>query len=139
MTPGQTVELGGYAFTFKGTKEIPGPNYTSMQGDFEVKRLSGGTPFPLKPEKRLYQASGQTMTEAAINSGFLGDVYVSLGEPVDGGAWGVRVYLKPFVDWIWGGCFLMAIGGVLAISDRRYRVGKAAAAADALAAEGARA
>jgi cytochrome c-type biogenesis protein CcmF len=137
MAPGQTTELGGYAFTFKGTKEIPGPNYTSVQGDFEVKRLGGGTPFSLKPEKRLYQANGQMMTEAAIDTGFLGDVYVSLGEPVDGGAWGVRVYLKPFVDWIWGGCFLMAIGGVLAISDRRYRVRKAAA--EALAAEAARA
>ena len=138
MVPGQTTELGGYAFTFKGTKEIPGPNYTSMQGDFEVKRVNGGTAFTLRPEKRLYQANGQTMTEAAIDTGFLGDVYVSLGEPVDGGAWGVRVYLKPFVDWIWGGCFLMAIGGVLAISDRRYRVHKAASSA-ALAAEAVRA
>jgi hypothetical protein len=63
------------------------------------------------------------MTEAAINSGFTRDLYVSLGEPVDNGrAWIVRVYVKPFVDWIWGGCFLMALGGAVAASDRRYRV-----------------
>jgi len=138
MAPGQTTELGGYAFTFKGTKEIPGPNYTSLRGDFEVRRVNGGTPFTLNPEKRLYTANGQVMTEAAIKTGLLGDVYVSLGEAVDGGAWGVRVYLKPFVDWIWGGCFLMAIGGVLAICDRRYRLRRAVAAA-ALEAEAARA
>ena len=81
---------------------------------------------PLQPEKRSYTASGQVMTEAAIDPGLLGDRYVSLGEPVTeagpGGAWGVRIYVKPFVDWIWGGCLLMALGGVLAISDRRYRV-----------------
>ena len=62
------------------------------------------------------------MTEAAIDTGLTGDLYVSLGEPVDGGAWSVRVYYKPFVDWIWGGCLLMALGGLLALSDRRYRI-----------------
>jgi cytochrome c-type biogenesis protein CcmF len=61
------------------------------------------------------------MTEAAISSGITGDIYVSLGEPIDGGAWSVRVYRKPFITWIWGGCVLMAIGGFLALSDRRYR------------------
>ncbi len=63
------------------------------------------------------------MTEAAIDTGPFGDLYVSLGEPVAGGAWSVRVYAKPFVTWIWGGCFLMACGGLLALSDRRYRQG----------------
>jgi cytochrome c-type biogenesis protein CcmF len=67
------------------------------------------------------------MTEAAIHSGVARDLYVSLGEPVEGEAWGVRVYYKPFVDWIWGGCFVMALGGVLALSDRRYRTRRAAA------------
>jgi cytochrome c-type biogenesis protein CcmF len=70
------------------------------------------------------------MTEAAIDTGFTGDLYVSLGEPVADGAWGVRLYRKPFVDWIWGGCFLMAIGGFLALSDRRYRVRREAAAGE---------
>mgnify|MGYP001138018255 CR=1 FL=1 len=80
----------------------------------------------LRPEKRVYTASGQSMTEAAIDTRLTGDLYVSLGEPVtpDGvaGAWGVRIYVKPFVDWIWGGCLLMALGGFLAIADRRYRI-----------------
>jgi len=78
----------------------------------------------LFPEKRQYNVSGMPMTEAAISTGLLGDLYVSLGEqiPDTEGAWAVRVYIKPFVDWIWAGCLLMALGGVLAISDRRYRI-----------------
>jgi len=82
----------------------------------------------LAPEKRIYNASGQSMTIAAIDTGLLGDRYVSLGEPVSAdatnihGPWGVRIYLKPFVDWIWLGAFLMALGGFIAVSDRRYRL-----------------
>ena len=70
----------------------------------------------------MYNASGMVMTEASIDSGFTRDLYVSLGEPVEGDAWVVRVYHKPFIDWIWAGCFLMALGGLLAVCDRRYRV-----------------
>ncbi|HST02999.1 MAG TPA: cytochrome c-type biogenesis CcmF C-terminal domain-containing protein, partial [Usitatibacter sp.] len=137
MSPGDHVALAGYDFTFRGTRSLPGPNYTSVAGDFEVRR--GGTLLrTLNPEKRSYHASGQTMTEAAIDSGVARDLYVSLGEPVGNNAWGVRVYYKPFVDWIWGGCFVMALGGLLALSDRRYRARRAASAA-AAAAEGARA
>jgi cytochrome c-type biogenesis protein CcmF len=72
------------------------------------------------PEKRNYTASGNVMTETAIDTGLTRDLYVSLGEPVNGGAWSVRVYYKPFVDWIWGGALLMAFGGGLTLSDRRY-------------------
>jgi cytochrome c-type biogenesis protein CcmF len=128
MVPGDKVAIGSYEFTFKGTREVPGPNYGAMVGDFEVRRA--GSPEVLRlmhPEKRIYHASGQTMTEADIDTGLLRDLYVSLGEPVGDGAWGVRVYHKPFVDWIWGGCFVMALGGFLALSDRRYRARKAAA------------
>jgi len=76
----------------------------------------------LRPEKRFYPASQTTLTEAAIDVGFTRDLYVSLGEPVAGGAaWIVRIYVKPFVDWIWGGCLVMALGGLLAATDRRYR------------------
>jgi len=131
MAPGEKVAIGGYEFTFKGTREVPGPNYAALQGSFEVRRE--GSPEVLRtmlPEKRVYQAAGQTMTEAAIDTGFTRDLYVSLGEPVsDSGAWGVRIYYKPFVDWIWGGAFIMAIGGFLALADRRYRLGRRAAAA----------
>jgi cytochrome c-type biogenesis protein CcmF len=130
MAPGQKVTLGGYEFTFKGMKEVPGPNYVAMQGEFEV-RPAGSTQAPrlMHPQKRVYHASGQTMTEADIDTGLTRDLYVSLGEPVGDGAWGVRVYHKPFVDWIWGGCFIMALGGFLALSDRRYRSRASSAAA----------
>ena len=80
----------------------------------------------LHPEKRDYGPGSMPMTEAAIDASFTRDVYVSLGEPLgadkENSAWAVRVYFKPFVDWIWGGCLLMALGGLLAASDRRYRL-----------------
>jgi cytochrome c-type biogenesis protein CcmF len=75
----------------------------------------------LYPERRLYTVQEQVMTEAAIDPGFTGDLYVSLGDPLAGGAWLVKVQHKPFIDWIWGGCLVMALGGLLAASDRRYR------------------
>jgi cytochrome c-type biogenesis protein CcmF len=109
-----------------------------MQGEFEVKPVGGGKARTMLPEKRIYSASGMTMTEADIDTGFLRDLYVSLGEPVENGAWGVRVYYKPFVDWIWGGCLVMALGGMLAILDRRYRP-RRASAPEALPAQAARA
>jgi cytochrome c-type biogenesis protein CcmF len=119
------VEVGGYTFTFKGIRPDTGPNYDTLIGAFDVRRGDRALE-PLYPEKRSYRASGQVMTEAAIDPGLFGDRYVSLGEPVTaagpGGAWGVRIYVKPFVDWIWFGCILMALGGLLAVSDRRYRV-----------------
>mgnify|MGYP003898260913 CR=1 FL=1 len=75
----------------------------------------------MHPEKRIYNVQKNPMNEAAINTGFTRDLYVSLGEAVEGGAWVVRVQVKPFVDWIWGGCVLMALGGLMAVMDRRYR------------------
>ena len=140
MAPGDRVAIGGYEFTFKGTKEVPGPNYAAMRGDFEVRREGSATlERTMHPEKRMYQAGGQTMTEAAIDTGLTRDIYVSLGEPVGGGAWGVRVYKKPFVDWIWGGAFIMALGGFMALLDRRYRARSTVAAKAEAIAQGARA
>ncbi len=139
MVPGDSVTLGGHEFTFKGTKEAPGPNYAATQGEFEVRAAgSANVQRIMRPEKRVYHAAGATMTEADIDMGFTRDLYVSLGEPVGDGAWGVRIYHKPFVDWIWGGAFLMALGGALAISDRRYRASKLVPGTS-LAADGARA
>ena len=86
--------------------------------------MKNGRPIDtLNPQKRIYFAQSQMpMTEASIRTSIIGDVYVSLGEPVDDqGGWTVRVYYKPFVTWIWGGCVIMALGGFLAMSDRRYR------------------
>jgi len=82
----------------------------------------GNNVMLMHPEKRIYNVQTMPMTEAAIDSGFTRDLYVSLGEPVSGGAWSVRIYHKPFVNWIWGGCALMALGGFFAMSDRRYRI-----------------
>ncbi|TMH97592.1 MAG: heme lyase CcmF/NrfE family subunit, partial [Betaproteobacteria bacterium] len=122
---GQTVDAGGYAFKFLGVVPGPGPNYRALTGTVEVRK-NGRLIETLKPEKRIYNASGQTMTIAAIDIGLFGDRYVSLGEPLAAddidGAWGVRIYLKPFIDWIWTGAFLMALGGIVAVCDRRYRL-----------------
>lgn len=124
MAPGEVVEVGGYQFRFKGVEAVEGPNYNAMRGEFEL--LDGERLLRvLHPEKRNYFSSSMPMTEAAIDAGLMRDVYVSLGEPIDPdqpqAEWAVRVYYKPFVDWIWGGCVIMAIGGLIAILDRRYR------------------
>jgi len=125
MEPGETVSVAGYTFRFNGVHDVKGPNYEALAGDFDILR-DGRVLRKMLPEKRTYASSGMPMTEAAIDAGLLRDLYVSLGEPIDRdkptGAWAVRVYHKPFVDWIWGGCILMALGGLLAVADRRYRI-----------------
>jgi cytochrome c-type biogenesis protein CcmF len=132
MEVGDTTEIGDYVFTFRGARNVAGPNYSAAQGTIEVTE-GGRVVAALHPEKRLYTATQAVMTEAAIDTGLTRDLYVSLGEPIvdksttdagpvaTTGAWVVRVYYKPFVDWIWGGCGIMAIGGLLAATDRRYR------------------
>ena len=122
MSIGEHVEVGGYRFTFRGVGEVSGPNYVAARGDIEVQSLRGGAPFTMAPEKRLYKVQQTPMTEAAINTRLTRDLYVALGEALDEKTWTVRVYHKPFVDWIWGGAFVMALGGLLAVTDRRYRV-----------------
>lgn len=121
MEVGDTVNLSGYIFRFDGVQDIQGPNYVAKRGQILVTK-DGATESVLFPEKRVYTVQKNPMTEAGIDSGLTRDLYVSLGEPVGDGAWSVRVYYKPFVDWIWGGCLIMALGGILAISDRRYRL-----------------
>jgi cytochrome c-type biogenesis protein CcmF len=125
MEIGDTTEIAGYTFTFRGVRDVTGPNYIAAQGRIVVTR--GDEPVAeLRPEKRIYRVQRNPMTEAAIDSGLTRDLYVALGDEVDGGAWIVRVFYKPFVDWIWFGCVLMALGGALAASDRRYRAAKTA-------------
>ncbi|HQR83453.1 MAG: c-type cytochrome biogenesis protein CcmF [Polynucleobacter sp. 17-46-58] len=121
MLAGETVNVGGYQIQLKGVEAVPGPNYKAMQGTFLLLR-NGKLEATMYPEKRSYFSSTMPMTEAAIDAGLTRDIYVSLGEELEDKAWAVRVYYKPFVDWIWGGCLLMAIGGILAISDKRYRM-----------------
>ena len=119
MDVGDTVSAGNYTFQFNGVTDVPGPNYRAARADIDVSK-NGNLVGKMYPEKRSYTASQNVMTETAIDSGLFRDLYLSLGEPVNGGAWSVRVYFKPFVDWIWGGAILMAMGGGLALSDRRY-------------------
>jgi len=102
---------------------VQGPNYQATRGTISVTKGERAV-STLYPEKRFYPVQQMAMTEAAIDTGLARDLYVSLGEPLPGGAWVVRVYHKPFVDWIWGGAFLMALGGVLSITDRRYRLAR---------------
>lgn len=127
MNVGDTLQAGGYEFRFNGVTEVQGPNYVAGEGHVVVSE-NGQRVGVLHPEKRQYNVSGMPLTEASIQTGFFRDLYVSLGEkiPESDGAWAVRVYVKPFIDWIWAGCMFMALGGILAVSDRRYRIHKKA-------------
>ena len=120
MALGNTVTIGEYTIRLDALKDLKGPNYTGVEGSMAIL-VDGKEVDRMFPQKRLYTVQQMPMTEAAIDTGFTRDLYTSLGEPLNDGSWVVRVYLKPFVDWIWGGAFLMALGGVLAVSDRRYR------------------
>src|SRR3546814_20162580 len=108
MAPGQTVSAGGYELKFLGVRKARGPNYVAEVGDIEMSR-EGKVLRLLHPEKRTYASSAMPMTEAAIDANGLRHVYVALGEPLADDAWSIRVYYKPFVDWIWAGCILMAL------------------------------
>jgi cytochrome c-type biogenesis protein CcmF len=120
---GQSIEAGGYTFRFDGTKPADGPNYRGLRANIVVSR-EGRVIAVMHPEKRFFVVQKTTMTEAAVDRGVFRDLYVALGDAADNSAtaWTVRVQIKPFVDWIWAGCLLMAFGGVLAASDRRYRL-----------------
>jgi cytochrome c-type biogenesis protein CcmF len=119
MQLGDTVTAGGYEFRLDNLSRVRGPNYEAVRADVQVS--SGGAPvIIMHPEKRAFTAAQNVTSETAIDRSIWRDLYVSLGEQVEGGAWTVRVYHKPLVNWIWGGALLMAIGGVFAVTDRRY-------------------
>jgi len=121
MAPGESVAVGAHVLTFEGVTQVQGPNYEAASGSVDIAR-DGRSLGKLHPEKRSYTLMpARTMTEAAIDTGVLGDFYVALGEDAGQGAWTLRVYHKPFVTWIWGGCAFMVLGGLLAVGDRRYR------------------
>ena len=121
MAPGDSVELGGYRFQFEGAVHHEGPNFISDKGTVRV--FDGERQISvLHPEKRLYTVQQATMTEAGIDAGFTRDLFVALGEPLEQGAWAVRIHIKPFVRWIWLGALLMGFGGFLAAADKRYRI-----------------
>ena len=122
MRIGDVVTIAPYTFRLNSLDEVRGPNYKAVRADVQVLRNDKIIEI-LQPEKRRYFSSAMAMTEAGIDSGFMRDLYVSLGEPLDDARteWSMRVYYKPFVPWLWGGVLLMVLGGVLAALDRRYR------------------
>ncbi|MBT0585072.1 heme lyase CcmF/NrfE family subunit [Alteromonas oceanisediminis] len=125
MVAGDTVAMAGYEFVFTGVKKVQGPNYSADVGVFDVFE-DGRKIVHLEPEKRFYPVQRTSMTEAGIHATLTRDLFIALGEPLDNGAWSVRVYYKPFVIWIWAGAFIMAMGGAFSIADKRYRLAKVA-------------
>ena len=127
---GETFPLGRYEVTLREVHDEQGPNYITTKAEMAVSR-AGAAVVTLYPEKRVYPVQGMPTTEAAIDYGFLRDIYLVIGDPQDSGGWAVRGYVKPFANWIWGGAMLMALGGLLSLSDRRYRVAAGARRAPA--------
>ncbi len=121
MNLGEVATVGGFTLRFDGVQKHAGPNYTADRGTLQLLR-AGKPPVTLHPEKRVYQLQESPMTESAIDSSLTRDLYVALGEPLENGAWSVRIHHKPMIVWIWLGCLVMAFGGLLAMLDRRYRV-----------------
>ncbi|MBF9042200.1 heme lyase CcmF/NrfE family subunit [Rhodobacterales bacterium HKCCE4037] len=128
---GEPYVVGAYEVELLGVDENGrGPNYFSTMASVAVRDAETGREIAvLTPERRIYPVAGMPTTEAGINNGFTRDVYVTLGDPQSGGGWALRVWIKPFANWIWGGTIIMALGGLMSLSDRRYRVAAGAAKA----------
>ncbi|EIJ43310.1 c-type cytochrome biogenesis protein CcmF [Beggiatoa alba B18LD] len=120
LEPNVELDVAGFHFIFEKTEHIQGSNYTAERATVRVQK-DGKDVTVLHPEKRMYLVRTMPMTEAGIDAGLFRDIYVSMGEPLGGGAWSVRIYYKPFIRWIWLGALLMAFAGVLSATDRRYR------------------
>jgi cytochrome c-type biogenesis protein CcmF len=121
MVPGQSVHVAGYDFKLQSLEEVQGPNYRALEGKVEIRR-NGNFVSELRPQKRTYIVQKSPMTEAGIDAGWNRDLFVALGEPLGNGAWSVRIQYKPLIRFIWFGALVMALGGLIAASDRRYRL-----------------
>lgn len=121
MSPGDTVQVHGYNVQFLGTRTVPGPNYTAAEGGVLVSKHGRVIAF-LKPEQRIYNVQQTALAKTAIAANLVRDLYIALGEPLTNNAWSLRIYYKPFVRWIWTGGLLIALGGGLALADRKYRI-----------------
>jgi cytochrome c-type biogenesis protein CcmF len=120
MSAGSKSSLAGYEIRFNQVSEITGPNYVAAQGNISVFKDDKLVTM-MYPQKRKYDSSQMLMTEAAIYNSFVGDLYISMAEPVSPSEWGIKIQFKPFINYIWLGCFLMALGGIFAVSDKKYR------------------
>jgi cytochrome c-type biogenesis protein CcmF len=134
---GESIEVAGYSAKFAGIEEIEGPNYSGLRGVIEISR-DGEPVATLTPEKRVYRVQKSPMTEASIDDGWSRDLFVALGEDLGQGAWSIRVQYKPLIRLIWFGAMVMALGGFLALCDRRYRSKVPAAEVDVAATDGLR-
>jgi cytochrome c-type biogenesis protein CcmF len=121
MSPGDSTEVNGYTFTYQGAQAVSGANYEALRGHLVVTR-DGKPVSDMYPEKRVYRVQRQPMTEAAIDTRLHRDLYVQMGEVIEGQTWLVRIWVKPYVSWIWVGCLMMGLGGLWAVTDRRYRL-----------------
>ncbi len=131
---GESFPLSGYDIRLAGVEEVEGPNYLSTIATMEVRR-GGDLVATLHPEKRVYPVQAMPTTEAALDYGLLRDIYLVIGDPQANGGWAVRGYWKPFANWIWLGAVMMALGGLLSLTDRRWRVAAGARRAQPVAAE----
>jgi cytochrome c-type biogenesis protein CcmF len=122
MRPGDTAAIGGYSVLFNGVETIDGPNYAAERGTFAVSR-DGRDLARMHPEKRFYPVQRQATTEAAIRTTGFGDLYLVLGDDQGNGARAVRIYHNPLAPWLWAGVIVMVVGGLVSLTDRRYRVG----------------
>ena len=118
---GQPFRVADYDITIASVDEVEGPNYISTTATMEVAR-NGRLVATLHPEKRVYPVQAMPTTEAAIDNGIFRDIYLVIGDAQADGGWAIRTYIKPFANWIWAGSLLMALGGIISLSDRRYRV-----------------
>ena len=126
----QPFDVGAFTLTLESVDRVEGPNYLSTMGTVRVERNEKPIAV-LNPEKRIYPVAQMPTTEAAIDYRFLRDIYVVIGDAQSGGGWTVRTYIKPYANWIWAGCIIMALGGFLSLSDRRFRVAAGARRAPA--------
>jgi cytochrome c-type biogenesis protein CcmF len=125
---GGIVAIAGYELKLEAVNRLPGPNYMADDATVRISRADGSLVAVVHPERRFFPLQQQTTSETSIKTNFLADLYVALGDSDDTGNWTIRAYWKPLVPWIWIGCVIMAFGGVVSLSDRRWRVGVAARA-----------
>jgi cytochrome c-type biogenesis protein CcmF len=120
MSPGETVTVEGYEFTFRGLRDVKGANYEAVEAEIEVRRNARQVTI-LTPQKRVYRVQKSSMTEAGIDAGWTRDLFVALGEPLGNNRWSLRIQYKPLIRFIWLGALFMAFGGLIAATDKRYR------------------
>ncbi|HSG97806.1 MAG TPA: cytochrome c-type biogenesis CcmF C-terminal domain-containing protein, partial [Woeseiaceae bacterium] len=121
LSPGESIDVAGYEFEMIDLRNVEGPNFSAIEAEIEIRR-DGNYVATVRPQKRQYLVQKSWMTEAGIRAGLDKDLFVALGDQLGNGGWSVRIQYKPLIRFIWLGCLVMALGGLIALSDRRYRV-----------------